>query len=373
MDNNRNTDCFSFSEIELYNEIIEMLYADDNSDESIEMALNKLKELVYFDSAFFYILERDSGETKIRKLLMPGVPQEMYQKYVEEYFPIDDTLELVSRAQSIIYKSSDLFDRNYRSQTDFYKNFLEPVGIEYSVEETLTMQSTICFGGLAIHRGRSYRDFNEKEILILKLFRPHLSRLAERWHSGKVLDDSQSVGQSIARVKRVAYCLWDENANLLEENLLERQFIADDEANTILQKIRGHLLKLKKEQRDEPKQEMEYRFTISVNDVLYYLDIIQYPSDETHGFRSVTLLYDFNTIFQSIIEYRCQRGALTNREAEIVKLVIQGFSSSDIAAHLNIELSTVKSHLNHVYSKLQIEGKHQLLQCVMGIDHEIQL
>lgn len=368
----RYDDSFSFSEIEKYNQIIEILYADTDSDESIEKALNKLKELVYFDSAFFYIIERGSGQAKIRKLFMPGVPQEMYQKYVEEYFPIDDTLELVSKDQSIIYRSSDLFDKNYRTQTDFYKNFLEPVGIEYSMEETLAMQSTVCFGGLAIHRGRSYRDFSEKEMQILKLLRPHLTRMAEQWQRRKTGDDDPSSNQSIARVKRVAYCLWDETAMLVEENLHDRQFIPEDHVESVLQKIRGHLLRLKKEQKGELQQESENRFIISANEGLYYLDIIRYPFDEERRYSSVTLLYDFNTIFQSIIEYRCQRGALTKREAEIVKLVIQGFSGSDIAEYLNIELSTVKSHLNHVYSKLQIDGKHQLLQTVLGIDPELQ-
>lgn len=375
MNTNRYEDSFSYSEVELYNQIVEMLYSAVDSDESIERALTKLKKLVYFDSAFFYIIERSSGGAKIQKILMPGIPKDMYQKYMEEYFPIDDTLGLVSNDQSIVYKSSDIFDKGYRTQTDFYKNFLEPVGIEYSLEETLALQSTICFGGLAIHRGRSYRDFNDKEIQFLKLLRPHLTRLAEQWqsHSQGSADDSQHRSQSLAKVKRVAYCIWDEQADLIEDNLCDRQFVTEEDITTIRHTIRGHILKLKKEQKGQIQKEMEHCFIIRVRNDLYYLDIIHYSVNETRKYSYVTLLYDFNTIFQSIIEYRCQRGSLTRREAEIVKLVIQGLSGNDIADRLSIESSTVKSHLNHVYSKLQIEGKHQLLQAIMGNDQDLQL
>ena len=46
--------------------------------------------------------------------------------------------------------------------------------------------------------------------------------------------------------------------------------------------------------------------------------------------------------------------ALTTRELEILSLLAAGFSAPQVADHLMIATSTVKSHLAHVYSKLGV-------------------
>ncbi|NHB69871.1 response regulator transcription factor [Perlabentimonas gracilis] len=45
---------------------------------------------------------------------------------------------------------------------------------------------------------------------------------------------------------------------------------------------------------------------------------------------------------------------LTNREAEIMNLLIDGLADKEIASKLGISLQTVKSHLKHIYAKLGV-------------------
>ena len=45
---------------------------------------------------------------------------------------------------------------------------------------------------------------------------------------------------------------------------------------------------------------------------------------------------------------------LTPREFEVLQLVAAGLSNGDIAGHLVVDVSTVKKHVNHIYSKLAI-------------------
>jgi DNA-binding CsgD family transcriptional regulator len=51
---------------------------------------------------------------------------------------------------------------------------------------------------------------------------------------------------------------------------------------------------------------------------------------------------------------------LTDREREVVQLVLVGHNSSSIAAKLNISLSTIKTHRRNIYSKLQISSQVEL-------------
>jgi len=52
--------------------------------------------------------------------------------------------------------------------------------------------------------------------------------------------------------------------------------------------------------------------------------------------------------------------ALTAREEEILHFTQQRLSNKEIAALLNIEVSTVKFHLSNIYSKLQIASRSDL-------------
>ena len=64
----------------------------------------------------------------------------------------------------------------------------------------------------------------------------------------------------------------------------------------------------------------------------------------------------------------CQRlgaaGGLSARELEIMVAYARGRSASFIAQDLNISLETVKTHLKHIYAKLDVHNRQELLDLV---------
>ena len=52
-------------------------------------------------------------------------------------------------------------------------------------------------------------------------------------------------------------------------------------------------------------------------------------------------------------------GPLSERELEVLRLVVAGLSNPEIAEELVIAVSTVKSHVNHIYGKLGVESRTQ--------------
>lgn len=55
-----------------------------------------------------------------------------------------------------------------------------------------------------------------------------------------------------------------------------------------------------------------------------------------------------------------EKEKLTDREAEVLRLVARGNSNPQIAAELCITVNTVKSHLKNILSKLQLDNRTQV-------------
>jgi len=74
----------------------------------------------------------------------------------------------------------------------------------------------------------------------------------------------------------------------------------------------------------------------------------------------------FGSAFEKLLQ--CEDGLqevrqkLSTREIEIVKMVARGDSNKRIADQLYISEGTVKQHLHHIYKKLMIEARTQLVR-----------
>jgi DNA-binding NarL/FixJ family response regulator len=53
-------------------------------------------------------------------------------------------------------------------------------------------------------------------------------------------------------------------------------------------------------------------------------------------------------------------GALSEREAEVLRLVARGLANKQIAQHLGVSLSTVKAHVSSILNKLSLPTRTQL-------------
>ena len=65
------------------------------------------------------------------------------------------------------------------------------------------------------------------------------------------------------------------------------------------------------------------------------------------------------TLFKNYIPNKSGNFSLTQRELEILNLLVEGLDNSSIAEKLFISIQTVRNHVRHIYEKLQVHSKSQ--------------
>ena len=64
---------------------------------------------------------------------------------------------------------------------------------------------------------------------------------------------------------------------------------------------------------------------------------------------------------------KLNKPSLTNRESEVVGLILRGYSSISIAAMLDISVSTVKVHRKNIYAKMHISSQAELFSMFLPL------
>lgn len=64
----------------------------------------------------------------------------------------------------------------------------------------------------------------------------------------------------------------------------------------------------------------------------------------------------------AINEAELKRLNLTEREQSVLELLARGYSNAEIASHLFLSLSTVKTHVSNVFLKMEVKSRAQAIE-----------
>jgi DNA-binding NarL/FixJ family response regulator len=86
-----------------------------------------------------------------------------------------------------------------------------------------------------------------------------------------------------------------------------------------------------------------------------------------HRYVATTLSAGLLGQLESVAAPAADDELLTYREREVLALLASGSTNREIAAALSVTLATVKSHLVHVYAKLEVGNRQEALSRAVGL------
>lgn len=354
-------------ELTKLNMILAELYESENYEMVFSRFLERLKAFIAFDKGDIYFFKNKDSKIIFEDFIMFNWGDKDLERYLCQYCFIDDALPYVSSKQPTMFRSSDMFQLEERRKTKYYNELLGPAGMDYSIEGNLYVGDDSCVGGIGLHRSAKYGDFSKKELEIIKLFRPHLTIIAKKFQDARsVSRDNASRISMITSGMHLGICVWDYDMNLIEHNLDSAQL----PYGVHMQEIMKELFLLGKTLRRSitesgyliDKGPHSANSRIYIGDSSYYFELSYYgddPNSLTKG-RFVGTVYDYSAIFFKLIEEFKKEYQLTSREYEVLQSTLRGLSNIEISQELFISVPTVKKHLTSIYTKMGIEGKHQI-------------
>ena len=91
-----------------------------------------------------------------------------------------------------------------------------------------------------------------------------------------------------------------------------------------------------------------------------------FTAEERQRLRAILPLLDL-AIGELLQEGEAFSGMLTLKEREILTMVCEGASNKVIARQMDISLSTVKTHLRHIFSKTDVVNRTELVSRTQGL------
>lgn len=136
--------------------------------------LERLADVIPHDASFFDLCCARDGQLLFFNPISLTIDDEVLSEYYQRYEVADYTRWCFNADSSVVYRDSDLVSDAAREQSVIYREWMEPLGIYYSLGSTIAADGKI-FGSVTLFRSREHGDFTDAERAALEILNRHLT------------------------------------------------------------------------------------------------------------------------------------------------------------------------------------------------------
>lgn len=259
-----------------------------------------------------------------------------YEAYYQFHDPITYALQKRRKATLVC----EVMPQDELERTEFFNDFLMKDGLHHGIN-LYAYDGDRNIGDLRIWRTKQRPPFGKREALLLDTILPYFRNALRNARIVAKADGIEGFWKQLLENMHVALFLFDAGGSLLYENSAAREMEGDLSDVGGRASFSDHLRCILKENRLETEWGP---FSFSILRTVSPQD--SRPITAVMAHRSKPKRIDADSLRR--------RHHLTSREVEICLLVCKGLTDLEIASALNIAYSTVRTHLNNLFTKLDV-------------------
>jgi len=166
------------------NDIILLLNSEEDILSAMNLFLVNIDRIIPYDKASIILYSCDQRKFHVESFVGRNYSDSEVKIYNDYFYGLDDILNIMYKNRLSIARSSDLVDMSARIKTEYYRDYIMPVGTHYSLDAYLDWHKSNnveSFGSMDLFRTSASRDFSEREQTIYRILRPHLELKVSRY------------------------------------------------------------------------------------------------------------------------------------------------------------------------------------------------
>ncbi|WP_010268238.1 helix-turn-helix transcriptional regulator [Paenibacillus senegalensis] len=241
-----------------------------------------------------------------------------------------------------------------------YKEILLPAGFGDELRAALVWEGK-CWGFLTLFRSEGHAHFSSEDIRRLSEVLPAMARSLKQFACNWPLPAPNSVLET-------GIMIVDEQCNLLSANASGKRLLhwlrqMEQLAPPVLPRpIRAVCSKAKSGNPDSPIQTNEARLCVFSPDGF----LLSIQATQMHAESAQFAVIGEQAQPQELLNQMLDFYRLSARETELLRLLVQGYSTKQLSETLSISAYTVQDHLKSIFAKTGVSSRRELIGLLLS-------
>jgi DNA-binding CsgD family transcriptional regulator len=266
-----------------------------------------------------------------------------YEKYFQYHDPI--TYRLQKRRSATVV--SEIMPQNLLEKTEFFNDFLMQDGLHHGIN-LYAYDGYLNIGDMRIWRARNRPIFGHREVALLDTILPYFTNSLRIARIMETARGMENFWKQLIEDAQIPLFLYDSDNKLFYENHAAREMEKSLSASLKCSSFSDYVHHSLK----EGIGGTEWKG--------YSLSIFRGISPINPRPVTAVMVHNLNPQIMDEESLR-KKHHLTSREADICMLVYRGLTDSEIASVIGIAFSTVRTHLKHLFQKMDVTTRSELI------------
>ncbi len=330
-------------EVKLLLRIFEKLSRTQDQDTLRKEISEDLLRLLNADFLASFIWNQDQKVFEhVVALNMTPANLARYDSYYQFHDPITPSLQKRRRATLVC----EVMPQKELEKTEFFNDFLMKDGLHHGIN-VYAYDGDLNIGDLRIWRAKNQPDFGKHEAALLDAILPHFRNALRNVRVIATAQGMANLWRELLDNTQIALFLFDDAGHLLYRNN-KAKTIEEELSDAEYSSFYKHIYSLMKKNLSQTEWGP------------FFLSAIHTFSPQDS--KPLTAVMAYRSIPEKIdADLLSRRHQLSPREFEICLLVFKGLTDQEIASALGIAFSTVRTHLKHIFMKLDATTRSELI------------